>query len=165
MHSSDAGANLLDLDRGPSSLSDGAGHTLSFACGTNSAFINSDQGATVMFKPGRGLIVVFDRGLVVGRVSDSSRPRRAGLHRGCRLVAIGRAVQDIHRLDRHVRDGALTMPRHRSGRAKAARHHASPHRSSLADVRRALRTVEKFIATSSAERRALVKARRVLLER
>ena len=50
-----AGANLSVSIAVPSTLSDGAGHTLAFACGSSSAFISSDQGVTAVFNPSVGV--------------------------------------------------------------------------------------------------------------
>src|SRR5207253_484895 len=50
-----AGANVSVSLTIPSSLSDGAGHTLAFACGTTSALFHADQGAQSGFNPNTGL--------------------------------------------------------------------------------------------------------------
>src|SRR2546429_5059735 len=50
-----AGANLSVSIALPTSLSDGAGHTLTFACGASSAFIQGDASGTQTFNPNTGL--------------------------------------------------------------------------------------------------------------
>jgi len=50
-----AGATLSISVAVPPSLSDGVGHTLTFACGNNTAFVSSDAGSTVFFSPSTGL--------------------------------------------------------------------------------------------------------------
>ena len=50
-----AGANLSVSIAVPSSLSDGVGHSLSFACGSTSGFIQADASGTSTFNPSTGL--------------------------------------------------------------------------------------------------------------
>jgi len=50
-----AGANLSISVAVPSSLSDGASHSLSFACGSTSGFIQADASGTSTFNPATGL--------------------------------------------------------------------------------------------------------------